>query len=105
VRLSGPERILLADVAAELVAEILAKLRVRIADAVLVVLRRDHRQRVGLVAPALEVESGDFAENAGEAAFDVGLLAHVGRFQQVFADFGTGRRGHLFDADHKHDAR
>ena len=102
---TGDERILLADVAAELEAQILAQLRVRIADAVLVVLRRDHGERVGLVAPALEIEPGDLAENPGEAALDVGLLAHVGGFQQVFSDLGAGRRGHLLDADHQHDAR
>jgi hypothetical protein len=28
------------------------------------------RQRVGLVAPALEIKSGDLAGNAGEAAVD-----------------------------------
>ena len=102
---AGDERIFLADVAAELEAQILAQLRVRIADAVLVVLGRDHGERVGLVAPALEIEPGDLAENPGEAALDVGLLAHVGGFQQVFSDLRTGRRGHLLDADHQHDAR
>ena len=107
VRLSGPATngILLADVAAELEAEILAQLRVGIADAVLVVLRRDHGQRVGLVAPALEIEPGDLAENSGKAALDVGLLAHIGGFQQIFSDLRAGRRGHLLDADHQHDAR
>ena len=107
VRLSGPgdERILVAGVAAEVIAEVLAHLRVGIADAVLVVLGRDQGQRVGLVAPALEIERGDLAENAGEAALDVGLLAHVGSFQQIFSDLRAGRRRHLLDADHEHDAR
>ena len=36
-------------------AEVLAHLRVGVVDAVLVVLRRDRRQRIGLVAVALEV--------------------------------------------------
>ena len=53
---AGDERVLLALGAAEVVAEILAHLRVGIADAVLVVLGRDQRERVGLVAPALEIE-------------------------------------------------
>jgi hypothetical protein len=101
----GDERVLLAGGAAEIVAQILAQLRVGVADAVLVIFRRYHRQRVGLVAPALEVEIRNPAENAGKAAFDVGLLAHVGRFQQVFSDLGSGRRRHLLDADHQNDAR
>ena len=107
VRLSGPATngFFSLGVAAELEAEILAQLRIGIADAVLVVLRRDHGERVGLVAPALEIKSRDLAENPGEAALDVGLLAHVGGFQQIFSDLRAGRRGHLLDADHQHDAR
>src|SRR5262245_10094395 len=72
---SRDERILVAWLSAEVVAKVLAQLRVRIADAVLVILRRDHRERVRLVAPALKIEAGDLAENSGKAAFDVGLLA------------------------------
>ena len=102
---AGDERIFLALGAAEIVAEILAHLRVRIADAVLVVLGRDHRQRVGLVAPFLEIEPGDLAENPGKAAVDLGLLAHIRRLEQIAPDLGRGRRRHLFDADDKHDAR
>ena len=41
--------------AAEIVAEVLAHLRIRVVHAVLVVLRRDRRERVGLVAVALEI--------------------------------------------------
>ena len=102
---TGDARVLLALGAAELVAEVLAHLRVGIADAVLVVLGGDARERVRLVAVLLEIEPGDLAEDAGEAAVDVGLLAHVGRLEQVLADLGRGRRGHLLDADHQHDAR
>ena len=87
---AGDERIFLALGAAEIVAEILAHLRVRIADAVLVVLGGDHGQRIGLVAPFLEIEAGDLAEDAGEAAVDLGFLAHVGCFQQVAPDLGAG---------------
>src|SRR5205807_4317529 len=61
-------RIFLALGAAELVAEVLANLGVGISDAILVVLGGDTRQRVGLVAPTLEVARGDLAENTGEAA-------------------------------------
>ena len=85
---AGDERVLLAFGAAELVAEILAHLRIGIGDAVLVVLGGDAGQRIGLVALALEIEPGDLAEYAGEAAVDVGLLAQIGRLQQVAADLG-----------------
>ena len=102
---TGDEGVLLALGAAEVIAEILAHLRVRIADAVLVVLGGDHRQRVGLVAPFLEIESGDLAENAGKAAIDVGLLTHVGRLQQVAANLRRRRRRHLLDTNAKHDTR
>ena len=106
MRLSGPgdQRILVALGAAEVVAEILADLRIRIADAVLVILGGDPRQRVGLVAPALEIKSGDLAENAGKAAVDFGLLAHIRGFEEIAADLGRRRRGHLLDADDEHDA-
>jgi hypothetical protein len=70
-----------------------------------VVLGGDARERIGLVAPALEIERGNLAENAGEAAVDIGFLAHVGRLQQVAADLGARRGGHLLGADHQHDAR
>ena len=102
---SRDERVLLALAAAELEAEILAQLRIRIADAVLVVLRRDHRERVGLVAVFLEIGIRDLAEDAREAALDVRLVLHVGGLEQVAADLRPRRRGHLFDADHEHDAR
>ena len=66
--------VLLAHRAAELEAEVAAHLRVRIVHAVLVVLRRDRRQRVGLVAVALEIALGDAAEHAGEPGRNVALL-------------------------------
>src|SRR5262245_3778607 len=59
---TGNKGILLADVAAELETQILAHLRVGIANTVLVVLGGDHRQRVGLVTPALEIATRDLAE-------------------------------------------
>src|SRR5712691_8033964 len=102
---TGDARILLALGAAELVTKEIANLRERVADAVLVVLGGDARERVGLVAPALEIERSDLAENPGEAAVDVGLLAHVGSLEQVAADLGRGRRRHLLGTDHQHDAR
>jgi hypothetical protein len=55
------------------------------------------RTNVRLVAPALEVGVGDFAEQPGEAALDVGLLAHIGGLEQVAADLGRRRRRHLLD--------
>ena len=63
---AGDEGVLLGFVAAELEAEILAHLGIGVADAVLVVLRGDPRQRVGLVAVALEIAAGDLAEDAGK---------------------------------------
>ncbi len=98
-------RILLAFGAAELIAEILAHLRIRVGDAIFVVLGGDQRERVRLVAPALEIRVGDFAEHAGEAALDAGLLAYVRCLEQVAADLGRRRRRHLLDADHQNDAR
>ena len=102
---AGDERVLLALAAAEIEAEVLAHLRIGIGDAVLVVLGGDARERVRLVAPALEIERRDAPENAREAALDVGLLAHVGGLEQILADLGAGRGRHLLDADHEHDAR
>ena len=97
--------VFLALGAAELVAEVFSHLRERIADPVLVVLGRDPGQRVGLVAVFLEIGSRDLAEDAGKAALDIGLLADIGGLEQVPADFGRGRRGHLLDADDEHQAR
>ena len=97
---AGDERIFLALGTAKFEAQILAHLRVRITDAVLVVLGGDHSQRVGLVAPFLEIESGNLAKNSGKAAVDFGLLAHIGCLEQVAPDLGPGRRRHLLDADH-----
>ena len=72
--------------AAELEAEVLAHLRIGIVDAVLVVLRRDRRQRVGLVAVALEIALGDAPEHAGETGGDVGFFLLVAGLQQDVAD-------------------
>ena len=101
---AGHERILVAFGAAEIESEILAQLRVRIGDAVLVILGRDAGQRVGLVAVFLEIKPGDLAEDAGEAAGDIGLLAHIGGLEQVLPDLGARGRRHLLDPDHQHDA-
>ncbi len=102
---TGDPRVLLALGAAELVAEVLADLGERVGDAVAVILGGDARQRIGLVAPALEIQPRDLAEYPGKAAVDVGLLAHVGRLEQVAADLGGGGCGHLLDPDHQHDPR
>src|SRR3546814_11521521 len=63
----GHHRVLVGDVAAELVAEVLAHLRQRIGHAVAVVLGGNGGQRVRLVAVLLEILLGDEAEDAGEA--------------------------------------
>jgi len=57
-----------------------------------------------LIAPFLEIQARDLAENAGEATVDLSLFAHIGRLQQIASDLGRGRRRHLLDADHQHDA-
>ena len=101
---AGDEGVLVALRAAEFEAEILAHLRIRVADAVLVVLGGDHRERVGLVAVALEIEARDLAEDAGEARRRVAVLRQVGGLQEVPADLGPGRRRHLLDADDEHRA-
>jgi hypothetical protein len=69
------------------------------------VLGSDLRQRIRLVAPALEIAPRDLAENSGKAALDIGFLANIGRLQKVAADFGGRHCGHLLDADDEHDAR
>jgi hypothetical protein len=94
--LSGP---------AEIIAEVFADLRIGIADAILVVLGGNTRKRIRLIAPALEIKSGDLAENAGKAAVDIGFLAHIRRFEEIAADFRRRRGRHLLDADHEHDPR
>src|SRR3546814_20559764 len=78
----GHHRVLVGDVAAELVAEVLAHLRQRIGHAVAVVLGGNGGQRVRLVAVLLEILLGDEAEDAGEAAFDLAVLLQVGRLQE-----------------------
>ncbi len=102
---SGHERVLLAFGAAEFIAKVLAQLGVGIGDAVLVVLGGDHRQRVGLVAVFLEIALRDLAEHAGETPGGVAVFRQIRRAQQVAADLGCGRAGHLLDADHQHDLR
>src|SRR6185312_3382246 len=67
-------RVLVADKVTELESEILAKLRVRVRDAVPVVLGRNAGELRAAVAVALEVALRDPAEDASEPAFDVGLL-------------------------------
>ena len=101
---SGHERVLVRFLPAEREAEILAHLRVRIADAVLVVLGGDHGERIGLVAVPLEVGGGDLAEDAGETARRVAVLRQVGGLEEVLADLGARRRRHLLDPDDERDA-
>src|SRR6185437_4198127 len=102
---TGNERILFAFGTAEFVAEVLAHLRVGIADTVFMVFGRDHGQRIGLIAPFLEIESGDLAEYSSKAPIDISFLTHIGGLQQVSTDLGRRRRRHLFDANYEHDTR
>ena len=101
---TGDEGIFFALLAAELVAEILAHLRIGIVDTVFVVLGGDHGERIGLVAVALEVGLRDLAEDAGETGRRLAILRQIGGLEQVLADLGAGRGRHLFRADHQHDA-
>src|SRR6516164_4242678 len=87
--------IFLALLAAEIEAQVLAHLRIGIGNAVLVVLGGNQRQRIGLIAVFLEIEAGDLAENAGEAARNVSFLTYIGRLEQVPTDLGRRRRRHL----------
>ena len=79
----GDERILFGHSVAELVAEILAELRVWVLDPVSVVLGGDPGERLRAVAVALEIEAGDAPEDAGETAFRVALLLTVGGIKRM----------------------
>jgi hypothetical protein len=50
----------------------------------------------------MRVGSGDLAEHAGKAAWGLAILRKVGGLQQVLADLGPRRAGHLLDAHHQH---
>jgi hypothetical protein len=69
-----------------------------------VVFGSNHGECVGLIAPFLKIETSDLAENAGEPAVDIGLLAHIRCLEQIATDFRGRGRCHLFDAHNKHDA-
>src|SRR6185437_12575270 len=99
------EGVLLAFGTAKVVTEILAHLRVRITDAVFVIFGGNHGQRIGLIAPFLEIEPGDLAKYSGKAAVYIGLLPHVGGLQQVPPDLRRWRHSHLFDAYNEYDTR
>jgi hypothetical protein len=99
------ERVLVALAPAEIIAQVLAHLRERIANAVLVVLGRDASERVGLIAVFLKIERRNATEDAGETTFDIGLVAHVGRLEQILADLRRRRRRHLLDPDDERKAR
>ena len=107
VRFRGPgdERILLGHRAAEVEPQVLLYLRPGVGAAIGVVLGGDRRQRVRLVAVALEIALGDAAEDAGETALDAGLLLEIGGLEERLADRRAGQLGHLLDADHQHEPR
>ena len=100
----GDEGVLLALGAAELVAQILAHLRIGVVHAVLVVLRGDGGERVGLVAMLLEIGLGDAGEDAGEASLDAGLALEVGGGKQDLAHALAAHGGHLLHAHDEGDA-
>ena len=64
----------------------------------------NHRQRIALVTVTLEIAGGDIAEHAGETVGRIALFGQIGGPQQRLADFRPRCSGHLFDADHQHDA-
>ena len=86
------QRVLVRQCVAEIEAQILPHLGIGIFDAVAVVLGRDPGQFRAPVAVALEVVLGDPPEDAGEAAFDLGLLVAVARRQQDIGDGGDRKR-------------
>ena len=53
----------------------------------------DHRQGVRLVAIALVILLGDFAEDSGEPAFGVAFLFQIAGGQQGLADLGAAQGG------------
>ena len=104
---AGNEGFFSDSVRQNFVAEILAHLALGVGDAVGVVLGRDHGERVGLVAMALEIASGDLTEHAGKAALDLAIppLGQIGSLEKIAADLLARRRRHLSDADHEYDLR
>ena len=91
--------VLVAYLAAERIAEILAHLGVRIVHAIGMVLCRNRRQRVRLVAIGLEITLGDAAEHARKPGRDVALFLAIGRVEQNIAHHRTRRRRHLLRAN------
>jgi hypothetical protein len=92
-RFSGPETngFLSDGVAAEVEAEVALHVRVRVVHAVGVVLGGDGRQRIRLVAEALEVAAGDAAEDAGKTRRVAAFFLHVGALDQRRGDSGVRR--------------
>ena len=108
VRFSGPatKGFFSLSCAAELEAEVLAHLRVGVVDAVAVVLGGDHRQRVGLVAVALEIGAARSCRRRRRSR-PACRPPPAGRRPSAGCRpiSGAGVRRHLLDADHQHDAR
>ncbi|KAF1852476.1 hypothetical protein Lal_00037208 [Lupinus albus] len=99
---TGHIRILVGDRAAEIETEILAHVGIGIDHAVLVILGRDHRQRIGLVTEAIEVALGDLAEDPGKATRNARFFLGVASLEQHLAHLRGGQLGHLLEADHQH---
>ena len=96
--------VLLGHDVAELESKIPAHLRVRVRNAILVVLRGDAGELLAAVAIALEIVLGNPPEHASEAAVDVGLLLAVRGAEQNIAGLGDGLRRHLLGADDQGNA-
>ncbi|MNV31701.1 hypothetical protein D3C71_1230190 [compost metagenome] len=78
-------------------------MRERIADAVRVVLRRDHGHLFAVIAVAFEVGRSDLAEDAGET-FRALFLAPVAAAQENVRDHPRRHGRHFFGADGERNA-
>ena len=87
---SGDIRVLVAFVAAEFVAEILAHLGKRVADAVLVVFRRQCGERIRLVAMSLKIGIGNLPEHTGKAGGNIAIFRQIGGLEQFSPICGPG---------------
>ena len=102
---AGDDRVLLGDGAAELVAEVLAHLGVGVATPFLWFLAAIARQRVGLVAVALEIASAAIRPKTPAKPPSMPSSSHIGRCSRMSPIGRAGELGHLLDADDQHDAR
>src|SRR3546814_11449940 len=87
----GHHRVLVGDVAAELVAEVLAHLRQRIGHAVAVVPCGNGGHRVRLAAVLPDILPVDAAEDPGHPPFDLADRLQVGRLTERVGGLVAGQ--------------